>query len=1702
MWNNKMTKAIMAWILVFSMVFPMLPTGTVQAADATAKDYNSMTMEQILDSNESLTWVFAGDSITHNGSWSQGMNSYSEWFEQYLYDINRGDDSVVLTAWGGADIYDFQYKENTPGNNGATNNAGMGLENMITKYNPDVVFIKLGMNDRGKTTEEFEKYYNMMLDGIYTEGAKKDKIPKIVILTPTPLSGENLYDDSVNPNPSYRIQDNTLRHRNALEKIASERGLLFCDLRTAFLEEQIRLGEDYRRTIFSDPSDGGIHPNAAGQYLIFKTLSKTLGIFDETKELYQLEYADLDSAALYVDGTSGVTYTGGYDVPSVDVVDDAVEMNKAMPTLSGVSAMASVEFDAQSGNVATLNTTGIDIDTDTETINALTLNEVKTLGREFTVVFRARLDAPNNNNAPILSFASNDLDTNNWDNAFTLGVQGKADQCYYQMRADGNSKVGGSNTFTLGKATTAGDGIWHTIAVVQRAGSFDYYVDGTLAGSNTSKILNASIGETFASATAFSAKIGYYGANAKTYDINGKFDYWQFYGHALSAEQVETLSSDINKNERTVTWKETVPETNVWAVVGAEQMSGYEGPVVNRSLFRLLDNVMRGGGNNVASMRDVRLINLAKPGNTVAAMYENYDATIGEHAHNVLLVLPEVSQVYAEGYTHSETLVAEYKSAIKNLIAKEDGMVVLWTPLASNNPTMNGYITDYANAVRKIAVENTNVLFYDANKFMTDNMAKNEVLTRNWFEEDMYISPLCAVDLVTSFYQTTALSGTGIGEVTDHTLRLTSDKRTFKGEYVRDYIASDVAVDGTKVTIDVSAIMAAYPELTNVRLTVLSIVGAGNFNENILNLADVTTVATSGNTYTFEAPCSNPVITVYGELNGYTYRFKDVEVDVTTSATIDVTPNPDGVYLDSLEVVGAPALEFDADTTSYNVTLYQYQRNVQILAKAQDGLTITVNDKVVESGENSHLIAVDTTATVTVKVSGRAGTKTYMLNLTRQEYPDIIITEVMQDGYGNYHQAGGDNYELIEIYNASGRELNLKDYSIAYKKDYRYSGLGIAVDSPNYYFTGNNLAFQSTSGSSVTYTGINQITKYSSYWSNDVVNEPETIPFPADSTMVIWVKFSPGGAADKTAYGENLTYDTLIQALEENKDTYTLSVNGEAVVPTLDQLVVAEVPKGITASGVTATSNKLAKNSPNNFYMDNHGAENAGSGTRSWLFILGADAEKAENGAITKAGNDIISALKQARLNSTNKLSSVFSYNFERGMSLVKDEGHYDALTVGEGHTSDEQGYSNLTSFGAIEYWQKPYNFADKKAPVVLNATPSEMNEGKEAEIRLTMSDETDLRYVELYVMKDGDLEWTKVTQDYVLESCVENQGVAKRVTGTRTFTYGLGEVTDTIQYYAVVSDGNNVVEIGTETNPMEINASEGRWSKDNNGNKYTNPDGTTPNAGWAEIDGESYYFNQSGYAVTGWVKDSNEWYYMDDETGAMLTNDWVDNTYYLQEDGTMATGWAKLGGTYYYFDGAGVKVKNQWIGDYYLKSDGSMAVNEVADGYYVDSTGKYVSRAGWYQAGEKWYYLQAGGLVYKGWLLEGGTWYYLSSDGVMTTGWKKIDNVWYYFHSSGAMATGWLLDGATWYYLQGSGAMATGWLNLGGTWYYLQGSGAMATSWLNLGGTWYYLHGSGAMAANEWVGNYYLLGSGAMATNQWIGRYYVDKTGLWTKTR
>ena len=186
-----------------------------------------------------------------------------------------------------------------------------------------------------------------------------------------------------------------------------------------------------------------------------------------------------------------------------------------------------------------------------------------------------------------------------------------------------------------------------------------------------------------------------------------------------------------------------------------------------------------------------------------------------------------------------------------------------------------------------------------------------------------------------------------------------------------------------------------------------------------------------------------------------------------------------------------------------------------------------------------------------------------------------------------------------------------------------------------------------------------------------------------------------------------------------------------------------------------------------------------------------------------------------------------------------------------------------------------------------------------------------------------------------------------------------------------------------------EIPVLGGSWKKNSTGWWYQWTDNSYPAGMFLNIGGKTYYFNASGYMVTGWQYISGKWYYFDG-SGAMLT------------------GWQYIGGKWYYMNSSGVM------------------------------------QTGWQYIGGKWYYMNSSGAMQTGWQKIGGKWYYMNGSGAMQTGWQYIGGKWYYMNGSGAMVTGWLYLGGKWYYMNSSGAMVTGQQRIDGTLYYFDASGVM----------------------------------------------------------
>ena len=165
-----------------------------------------------------------------------------------------------------------------------------------------------------------------------------------------------------------------------------------------------------------------------------------------------------------------------------------------------------------------------------------------------------------------------------------------------------------------------------------------------------------------------------------------------------------------------------------------------------------------------------------------------------------------------------------------------------------------------------------------------------------------------------------------------------------------------------------------------------------------------------------------------------------------------------------------------------------------------------------------------------------------------------------------------------------------------------------------------------------------------------------------------------------------------------------------------------------------------------------------------------------------------------------------------------------------------------------------------------------------------------------------------------------------------------------------------------------------GRWW-------YRYGDGSYPVNKFDVINNNVYYFDSNGYVVTGWQVINGNWYYFNG-SGAMLKSQWIGN-YYVGKDGIMATSqWIEND----YVDSNGVWTPARWVFDgqwWYRYGDGSYPTHkfDTINGYtyYFNDAGYVLT--GWNQINNQWYYFNGNGSMIKNaWVGN----YYLGSDGKM----------------------------------------------------------------------------------------------------------------------
>ena len=196
-------------------------------------------------------------------------------------------------------------------------------------------------------------------------------------------------------------------------------------------------------------------------------------------------------------------------------------------------------------------------------------------------------------------------------------------------------------------------------------------------------------------------------------------------------------------------------------------------------------------------------------------------------------------------------------------------------------------------------------------------------------------------------------------------------------------------------------------------------------------------------------------------------------------------------------------------------------------------------------------------------------------------------------------------------------------------------------------------------------------------------------------------------------------------------------------------------------------------------------------------------------------------------------------------------------------------------------------------------------------------------------------------------------------------------------------------------------------WLRLEEGAYYLKEDGT-PLLGWLEEDGVRRWFGPDGLMMeNGIVGIDGQHFLITDGVMATGLIRHEEALYYLGEDGAMVTGWAELDGEHWYFNPenghalTGIQTIDGIT--YAFTPHGPLASGWLeVDGvtYRISEEGTPLP-GGWHDIDDRTYYLNDNGSLYEGWLEDEGHTYYMQA-GTYTTGILPLEDRNYFFDSRG----------------------------------------------------------------------------------------------------
>lgn len=210
--------------------------------------------------NDSLTWLFVGDSITH-GILVSGYDSAPQLMEEYLDTIGREKDVVV-----------------NAGVSSATTDSTLNAQAYrLDPFTADVAIIMLGTNDCSTNLTGDQKIskekYKENLGRIVAAIRAKNENAIIVLRTPT-----GFWDDKHPQMSEYVAQ---------MKAFADEQGLILVDQMTA---TQGAINNYPWCKSGAQFYGDNLHPGVVGQLKIFQMLIREMGLWNDDNEICNLDY--------------------------------------------------------------------------------------------------------------------------------------------------------------------------------------------------------------------------------------------------------------------------------------------------------------------------------------------------------------------------------------------------------------------------------------------------------------------------------------------------------------------------------------------------------------------------------------------------------------------------------------------------------------------------------------------------------------------------------------------------------------------------------------------------------------------------------------------------------------------------------------------------------------------------------------------------------------------------------------------------------------------------------------------------------------------------------------------------------------------------------------------------------------------------------------------------------------------------------------------------------------------------------------------------------------------------------------------------------------------------------------------------------------------------------------------------------------------